>query len=236
MDFDMIRQIFGGKMSQPQVDGVNHIIEMWNRYGDGDNRKLAYLLATTAWETAYTMQPIPERGGKNYFAKYEPDTKIGKMLGNTLPGDGYKFRGRGYVQLTGRRNYNRAGKAVGLDLVKDPDLALMPEASGRILIIGAMEGWFTSRKLSDYINHTGCDFIACRKIINGLDKADQIAGLASMFARAVVTNAAPKEAVKTPKLVLPKLPQLALPKVSFRLKLQLLIMLVIAALKRVFRK
>lgn len=239
MDFNVIRPLFGGKLSQTQVDGINHIIEMWNRYGDGDRRKLSYLLATTTWETAYTMQPIHERGGKNYFAKYEPDTKIGKMLGNTLPGDGYKYRGRGYVQLTGRRNYNKAGKAIGLDLVKDPDLALMPEASGRILILGAMEGWFTGRKLADYINHTGCDFKSCRKIINGLDKADQIAALASAFEQGLKVE---PEAKPMPPLNIPsqiktlKLPSLSLPKVSFWFKLRLMLPLLMAALKRMWKK
>lgn len=219
MNFDVIRPIFGGKMNQAQVDGIQHIIELWGRNGDGDNRKLAYLLATTAWETAYTMQPIYERGGKNYFSKYEPDTKIGKMLGNTMKGDGYRFRGRGYVQLTGRRNYNRAGKAVGLDLVQSPDEALNPEVAGRILIAGCTEGWFTGRSLKDYINHTGCDFKACRKVINGLDKAEQIAALADNFLTALAVPAPvekPIPEVKKPILP-PATPSLPMPTIWGRL-------------------
>lgn len=240
MDFDIIRPLFGGKMNQQQVDGINHIIEMWNRYGDGDQRKLGYLLGTTAWETAYTMQPIHERGGKKYFDKYEPDTKIGRTLGNTLPGDGYKYRGRGYVQITGRRNYAKAGKSIGVDLVKSPDEALNPEAAGRILIKGCMEGWFTGRKLGDYINHTGCDFKSARRVVNGLDKAEQIAMLATKFgeALAVKPKPVPPQTIPPTKVSKPKikLPSIPLPKLSFWDKLRVIIALAVPALKRIFRR
>ncbi len=239
MDFDVIRPLFGGKLSQAQVDGINHIIEMWGRHGDDDRRKLSYLLATTAWETAYTMQPIHERGGRKYFDKYEPDTKIGKTLGNTLPGDGYKYRGRGYVQITGRRNYAKAGKAVGLDLVKEPDLALMPEAAARILITGCMEGWFTGRKLGDYVTTDQCDYKASRRVINGIDKAEQIAILAQQFEKALGGKTAPKPVppLNIPsKIKTPKLPSLPLPKLSFWFKLRIAISLIGAALKRMWKR
>jgi putative chitinase len=185
LNYDLIRPIFGGSMKQSQVDGINVITEAFGRYGDGDRRKLAYLLATAKHETAHTMQPIHERGKVAYFNKYEPGTAIGKRLGNTLKGDGYKFRGRGYVQCTGRANYAKAGKKIGVDLLANPDAALEPAAAARILITGCLEGWFTGKKLGDYITANTSDFVNARRVVNGTDRAALIAGYAAQFLPAI---------------------------------------------------
>ncbi|WP_192183290.1 peptidoglycan-binding protein [Mesorhizobium amorphae] len=141
----------------------------------------ALVLATAYHETAHTMKPIYERGSKAYFSKYETGTKIGKALGNAVKGDGYLFRGRGYVQLTGRTNYARAGQELGIDLLRQPDLALLSANAAPILVIGMIEGWFTGKKLSTYITAGKSDFTNARRIINGTDKASLIAGYAQQY-------------------------------------------------------
>lgn len=147
-----------------------------------DRRKLAYCLATFKWETAHTMRPIDEHGGDAYFNKrYNPNTTAGKMVGNTKPGDGALFHGRGYVQLTGRANYTKAKKLTGVDLVADPDKAKDPDLAYTIAIQGMMDGWFTGRKLSHYFAGESADYINARKIINGLDQASKIANIAREF-------------------------------------------------------
>jgi predicted chitinase len=126
-----------------------------------------------------------ERGTPDYFRKYDLGTKLGTALGNTQPGDGFRFRGRGYVQITGRANYARLGKMIGRgdDLVRTPDLATNHEIAYRIMSVGMRAGAFTGKKLSDYISASKCDYTNARRIINGVDRADLIAGYAAKFER-----------------------------------------------------
>jgi putative chitinase len=149
----------------------------------------AYALATAYHETAHTMQPIPEKGGNAYFKRmYDIQGNRpakARELGNLTPGDGVKYHGRGYVQLTGRRNYQIAGQRLGVDLVNHPEKALEAEIAARIMIHGMVEGWFTSRKLPDDLPPKGPallrQFVLSRDIINGTDKDDEIAAYANDF-------------------------------------------------------
>ncbi len=92
-------------------------------------------IATIAVETG-CFAPIKERGGPAYFTKlYEENTREAERLGNSQPGDGARFRGRGFVQITGRSNYTNYGHAIGVDLVSNPDLALDPKVAAEILAV-----------------------------------------------------------------------------------------------------
>mgnify|MGYP003403276947 FL=1 len=110
----------------------------------------AYAMATTYHETKGTMLPIHEDGSRNYFMRnYDPSGQkpaVARDLGNTVVGDGARFHGRGYVQLTGRRNYAKAGAELGVDLVANPDRALEPEIAAQILRAGMSQGWFTGKQ------------------------------------------------------------------------------------------
>ena len=175
-----------GKLNQGQVSGIDNLLGYIELDPDiTDLRHAAYMLATVKHECADTFQPIVERGARSYFNKYEPGTPIGKRLGNKVAGDGYLFRGRGYVQLTGRPNYEKMSSALALgpedDLVAHPDHALHPEVAYRIMSYGMRHGIFTRKKLNDYINSSGCDYKNARRIINGTDKAALIAGYAVNF-------------------------------------------------------
>lgn len=192
-----------GSFTTAQVSGIEALLD--NAPARINLEYQAYCLATAWHETARTMQPIHELGARSYFDKYEPGTTIGRALGNTVRGDGYRFRGRGYVQLTGRRNYAFASERVGVDLVTSPERALEPAVAARILYVGMMEGWFTGKKLSDAsdgVDESDAEdlreFIADRKIVNGTDKAQAIADFALDFEHALRAGAKATELESPP--------------------------------------
>jgi hypothetical protein len=170
LDFAQVRPMFGGALTQPQVDGINAILDCFAEIGDGSLDHLAYLLATTKHETANTMQPIGEYGrGKNH--PY-----------GAVDGTGKAPYGRGYVQLTWAENYKKADDKLGLGgrLAADYDLALDAAIAAKVLVRGCLEGWFTGKKLGDYP-----DFLNMRRVVNGLDKSDLIATYANRFRKAL---------------------------------------------------
>lgn len=178
-----------GDLDQEQVDTINGLLAGAAHWPLG---WLAYGLAT-AWHEA-RLKPINEIGTEAYFfRRYDKDgdkPHIAKALGNTQAGDGVRFHGRGLVQLTGRTNYERAGKFLGQDLIAQPELALQPESAARILIWGMETGAFTGKSLSNYIAHRGTviEFQSARRIINGTDKAVLIAGHAVAFQDALTAG------------------------------------------------
>lgn len=173
-----------GKLTQSVVSGLELIGR--NMEIDPDLKDLqwaAYMLATVKHECANTWLPIVERGPKSYFDRYETGTALGRRLGNTEPGDGWRFRGRGYVQITGRANYARMTQVLSLgpdaDLVADPEQALRPAIAYRIMSVGMRKGYFTGKSLGDYIGGGKADYRNARRIINGLDQAATIAAYAT---------------------------------------------------------
>jgi hypothetical protein len=180
--FDLYRQAGPRRrrFTQRQVDGIEkllHYIE--HDPGLTDVRWVAYLLTTVRHECADCWQPIVERGEPAYFLRYEPGTRVGQVLGNHRPGDGARYKGRGYVQLTGRANYRQFGLRLSLGLEEDPDLALDPTISYRITSLGMRQGLFTGKALSHYLHGTVTDYRNARRIINHLDCADRIAHYAT---------------------------------------------------------
>jgi hypothetical protein len=168
----------------PDLSGFKTVLGMiWNDPETWDNaNQIAYALASFKWETANTFNPIHELGSLSYFDKYEPGTATGKRLGNTNPGDGFLYRGRGYVQITGRDNYAHFSHVLGVDIVGNPDAALEPGLAYKIASSGMKNGWFTGKRLSQYVPSDGQpDFVNARRTINGLDHAPDIAALATTF-------------------------------------------------------
>lgn len=172
---------------QETVDNINVILDVAELY-NLSIPQLSYIFATVYHETAYTMKPVKEGYWlkdlvmKNWAErKYGYQTRIGKVLGNSKPGDGAKYMGRGYVQLTGRRNYELFSFRTKEDLVNYPDKAMQPRIAAYILFEGMIDGLYTSKKLYDYINPINKDYINARRVVNGIDKARKIAKYAEKF-------------------------------------------------------
>ncbi len=189
--FDQCKiSLFGGSLTKKQVEGLTVILDCWeNGHGAEDDRWLAYMLATAHHETDRTMQPINEYGGPAYFTRQydiEGDRPaLARRMGNMNPGDGVRYHGRGFVQLTWRANYETAGHKIGIDLVNEPDRALERDPAARVMVEGMIAGWFTGKRLSDYFSATADDWVNARRIINGLDKANLVAAYGHRYYAAI---------------------------------------------------
>jgi putative chitinase len=186
--FDRVRaSLFGGTMTQSQVDGINAILD-YAEQRNVDDRQLAYVLATIYHECAKTMQPITEYGSESYLK--------GKPY--------YPYIGRGLVMITWQENYEKQDRKLGLggSLVANPDRALEWPIALDICFGGMADGDFTGVCLDDYVTRTDpatdtCDYYHCRKVVNALDCASQIESYAYSFANALVhvaPSAAPTQA------------------------------------------
>jgi hypothetical protein len=170
--FDAVRApLFSGHMTEGQVSGTTVLLDAWFAgYANQDIRWLAYALATAYHETARTMQPIEEYGRGRGRAYGMPDPTTHQV-----------YYGRGYVQLTWIGNYRKMGSLLGLDLVGHPELALVPVHAAAILYSGMTMGIFTGEKLADFFGETTNDPVYARRIINGTDCAQEIAGYYTDF-------------------------------------------------------
>lgn len=194
--FDSVRgSLFGGKLTQSQVDGMVNILGVINCHNLLTTEK-AYILATIYHETGREMQPVKEvkRGETRTYGRWQLNSngvkycpKNGTKNAAVYTFDEYPhlYYGRGDVQLTWFDNYKLASRKLNVDFLSNPDLVLEPTHSINITMFGMMEGWFTGRKLSNYITSTKTDYVNARRIVNGTDKASTIAGYAVKFEKAL---------------------------------------------------
>lgn len=182
--FDKVRaSLFGGSLTQDQVYNMSLVIDSWNDNGGGLRKQLAYILATPYHECGRAYKPIREN--MNYSAKRliqvwpsrfksmsranqyaRSPEKLANLvyanrLGNGPPesGDGWKYRGGGMVQETGRDNYKKAGLT--------PETVMDPKACIPVMVRRMIAGDYTGAPLSRYINEDNTDFVNARRVING---------------------------------------------------------------------
>ena len=145
------------------------------------------MLATAHWETTvgYDFDTLVEdTDGHKYdpvLASKEEQKKTAKDNGNTVEGDGFKYRGRGLAQMTWKTNYKKASEYLNVDFINQPDKAAELDYAVPILIWGSINGIFSKKKLSKYINEDKIDYKLARKVINAQVYANEIAANAKCF-------------------------------------------------------
>lgn len=203
--------VFGTSLTHGQVDGCEAILDECQAQG-ADLGQAAYTLGTAYGETGGKMQPLEENLGYSakritqvfsksrrqgvaaqdlaFNAEKLANTVYGGKWGadnlsNTEPGDGWRFRGRGIGQITGRRNYEKWGARLGVDLVAMPSALMHRELSVKALVKPMLEGWATGRKLSEFVEGARRDYHNARRVWNGTFEAGKYAGYAVAFERAL---------------------------------------------------
>lgn len=212
--FNNIRsQLFDGTLTMPQVEGINADLDGCDGLPLAfvayilatDYHETGKTMRPISESLNYSVEALKQKYAPRRISVADAD-KYGRSgsrpanqeaianaiyggawgndnLGNTRDGDGWRYRGRGKVQITGRRNYARFG------LADVPEAALDMATAVKILVSGSIEGVFTGKKLGDYLPKfnvaTRDQFIAARRVINGTDAADKIAGYALAFQSAL---------------------------------------------------
>jgi len=184
--FDAVREsVFGGKLTQAQVDGINALFDAGKRHGLADPHHMANVLAQVAHETGTYMLPIKETVMPYHADKNPSDVTVisrldaafakGQLSWVKTPYWREGWFGRGPLQITHKTNYDKLGKRIGVDLVKSRDLALDRNIGASIAVVGMKEGLFTGRKLSDFVFPAALDASPSanpRRIVNGQDGTD----------------------------------------------------------------
>lgn len=135
-----------------------YLNKIFDKYEINTKLRLAHYIAQVGHESLNFSKCV-EMGNDKYFLMYESG-QVAKNLGNTQPGDGKKFKGRGLIQITGRWNYTACGKYLGIDLVNKPELLEVPEYAVE------SSGWFW--KLHNVNKYADLDNIELvTKAING---------------------------------------------------------------------
>ena len=203
--------LFGSRLSQGQVKGMEGILDAFVTHGDGREKTLAYALATAYHETGRRMAPVREgfaktdagarRAVNNLARRRGPNSAVARYAKPAGP-HGHVYYGRGHVQLTWLDNYRRSSADAGVDLVADPDAMLDPEISARVLIKGLLDGRWNGRGkgIAHYLpTHGRDDLRNARRTVNVTDKWELIGGYYKSFLMALQSAGGVPKSRSVPK-------------------------------------
>lgn len=157
--------------AQLKVAGVHikAILQECSKRGVTDKGQIAYILGTARRESNMGNLMLEKIADADANKKYSKAAIPSLGNGDEASGDGARYKGRGYVQITGRGNYTKWSKILNLDLVGNPDIATQPDVAAQILVVGMKEGHFApaAGKLEKYVNGANRDFLNARVTVNG---------------------------------------------------------------------
>jgi len=177
------------RLSQEQVDGINAILDACQKFVVTDQHHVADILAQVFHETGGYMLPIKETVMPSHKDKNPSDSTVisrldaafarGQLTWVKTPYWRDGWFGRGPIQTTHKRNYQKVGKAIGVDLVKDRNRILDPAIGAASAVVGMRDGLYTGKKLADF--NFGKELAAVdgggqfgpRRIVNGVDGTDK---------------------------------------------------------------
>ena len=216
--------VFGTSLSQEQVNGMEGILDAFMTHGDGRAKTLAYALATAYHETGRRMVPVREgfaatdaqarRRVARLAVQYGPNSAVARYA-KPQPPHGHVYYGRGQVQLTWKKNYEKSSSDAGVDLVADPDQALDPVIGARILVRGLLDGRWNGKGfgIQHYLPEYGKDDLrGARRTVNITDKWQQIGGYYRAFLKAIKEAGGVPERDVGPQLAKALEKELALPR------------------------
>ncbi|WP_426236585.1 hypothetical protein [Pararhizobium sp. DWP1-1-3] len=192
--FEAVRvSLFDGVLKRRQVIGLTAILDRAGVAAGIDDRWLAYMLATAHHETGRTIQPVRETFAKSdarAIALLDSAFDNGRLPSVSVrywrrDAEGKSWLGRGLVQLTHRVNYEKMALATGIDLISRPERAMEMAVAADILFIGMQTGAFTGRRLGQYFSADHEDWTGARRIINGRDRAELVAGYGRRYLAAI---------------------------------------------------
>lgn len=124
---ELLRKVAGAPVNKQVVEGLaKYLPAEMEKAGINTRLRIAHFLAQIGHESDHFRTTKEYASGKAYEGRRD--------LGNVKAGDGVKYKGRGVIQITGRFNYEKYGKKLGVDLVRKPELAETPEISVKTAI------------------------------------------------------------------------------------------------------
>lgn len=173
--FDAItNEMFGGKLSDRQVESVNAILDECVEQEVFDIRHVAYILAEAYHNSHRPLHPESER-----LTPVIENMSLANLRGKPY----WPYFIRGFTQLKGRHKYIAEGDRMRLDLLYNPDLMLDIKIAANSLVYCLTHGVLTGRKLGDYIFGSHCNYNKCRRVIDGTKDRLLVSRYAMQFER-----------------------------------------------------